>query len=149
MKNFLRGIIIFSVLFLLWECAETTDPVLPTAAQSKRLLAGDSVKSWSLFKLNYQGYEATCTDIKEMKFLIANDSIFINTNSQDCILSNASLKAKYNITYDSAYVYLKFYRQNSPDTIRRKIIYITDKEFRTEYYNDSLKQNIVASYLAL
>ena len=148
MKNFFCGITIFSVLFLLWECAETSDPVLPTPIQAKRLLAGDSSKSWRLSAILNQNYDATCSDLLDLNFLIAKDSILIN-NSETCIVSGDSLIRKYMITSDTAYVYLKFYRHKDPDTLRRKIIYITDKEFRAEYFNDSLKENVIARYLAL
>jgi hypothetical protein len=157
MKKIFIVLLIVPVLFLLNHCTETTDPVLPTAAQARRLLTGEVDKKWKLSSIkSVSGSELNCNKSEELNFISAKDSIQFSHAEANCIQNKTLDYSKFLVKIKQQELYLQYYKYQTAedqnliaDTIQRKILYITDKILRTNYHSDLLNDDVIEEFTAL
>ena len=157
MKKIFKGILIFLAAFLLYKCTQTTDPVMPTAAQTRRLLTGDVSKKWKISEAkSASGTTISCVGDLELTFISLKDSMEFTNSVANCLHNKTLDYSKFLVKLKQQDLYLQYYKYQTMedkdpinDTIQRKILYITDKELRTLYYSALLQENVVEIFTAL
>jgi hypothetical protein len=157
MKKIFPGLPILCCLFLLYNCAETTDPVLPTATQTRRLLTGNLDKKWKVMGIkSLSGTNVDCNKNQELNFISLKDSVEFTNSEANCLEGKTLDYAKFLVKIKQQDLYLQYYKVKNVedkdlvnDTIQRKILYITDKILRTQYYSSILNEDVIEEFTAL